>query len=186
MEQAASGLGRPKEATITNPVSPKLTIRTAQHSDYDSLCELFEEVDLLHRQARPDLFFAPTGASREIPYVRGLIEGRQSTILVASHEGDGTLLGLATLIVRDVPVGLVTRARRFLEIDNLAVRSTARRQGIGRALIGHAIAWARVRHIKDLELGVHTFNAAAIAFYEALGFHTQRQRMAIDARQEQP
>jgi len=160
------------------------TIRPARHSDYDRLCELFEELDVLHRLARPDMFYAPAGAARDPAYVRDLIDGPHATILVADSQS--ALLGLATAIVRSVPASQVVRARRFVEIDNLAVSASARRQGVGRALMEAAIAWAQRRGIGGVELGVHDFNADAIAFYEALGFQTQRRRMTIDARAALP
>lgn len=163
-----------------NPV----TVRPARHSDYDGLCDLFEELDLMHRVARPDLFYAPAGAVREVRYVRELIDGPQSTILVAASERG--LLGFATLVVRTAPASQVRRARRFVEVDGLAVSANARRQGVGRALMEAALAWARGRQIGAVELGVHDFNANAIAFYEALGFQSLARRMRIDARPALP
>ena len=157
-------------------------IRPATHDDYGCLCELFEELDALHRTARPELFFAPAGAVRDLNYVRELIDGPRSTILVASprhaSEAVQSLYGLATLIIRTMPAVQVRRARRFLEVDNFVVRTGARRQGVGRALMNAAIAWSRTEAIGAVELAVHEFNTGALAFYEAVGFKTQGRRMA--------
>ena len=42
-----------------------------------------------------------------------------------------------------------------------------------------ARAWAVQQGIAAMELGVHEFNAGAIAFYEALGFRTVTRRMGL-------
>ena len=73
----------------------------------------------------------------------------------------------------------VTQARQIAEVTNLGVARHARRHGIGRALMREAGAWARERGIASMELGVHEFNAGAIAFYEALGFRTVSRRLSI-------
>ena len=55
----------------------------------------------------------------------------------------------------------------------------ARRQGVGRALMREAVAFAQARGLATVELGVHEFNAGAIAFYEVLGFRTGTRRMEM-------
>jgi ribosomal protein S18 acetylase RimI-like enzyme len=156
---------------------PPLIIRQATESDYEQLCDLFEELDMLHRQARPDLFRKPEGPPRERAYVSMLIGGRDSTILVASDRGSRCLHGFATLLIRALPENPVRAERRFVEIDNFGVRRDMRRRGIGRLLVEEADRWARRRNFEALELAVHEFNAEAIGFYEAIGFSTSLRRM---------
>jgi [ribosomal protein S18]-alanine N-acetyltransferase len=75
-------------------------------------------------------------------------------------EGDAQLIGF-----------LVARAvASEMEIQNLAVLPTARRRGIGRALLQHALYWASSNGIARVFLEVRHSNATARQFYEAHGF----------------
>jgi ribosomal protein S18 acetylase RimI-like enzyme len=158
---------------ITPPI-----IRQATESDYEQLCDLFEELDALHRQARPDLFRKQQGAPRERSYVASLIAGPDSTVLVAGDRGSRSLYGFATLILRVTPENGVRAERRIVEIDNLAVRRDWRRMGLGRLLISEVDKWAARSNLGTVELAVHEFNADAILFYEAVGFSTSQRRMS--------
>ncbi|HEY4344774.1 MAG TPA: GNAT family N-acetyltransferase [Parvibaculum sp.] len=155
-------------------------IRQATESDYEQLCDLFEELDALHRAARPDLFRKQHGAPRERSYVASLIAGPDSAVLVAGDPGSRSLYGFATLIVRVTPESGVRAGRRIVEIDNLAVRREWRRTGLGRLLISEADRWAARSNLGTVELAVHEFNADAIRFYEAVGFATSQRRMSRD------
>lgn len=42
----------------------QMGVRTASLRDHDALCALFDELDALHRRARPDLFQAFAGSAR--------------------------------------------------------------------------------------------------------------------------
>lgn len=64
--------------------------------------------------------------------------------------------------------------RGHLEIAGLAVDSKARRQGVGRALLGAAAAEARARRLGAVILHVSTGNPGARALYRSEGFHESR------------
>jgi GNAT superfamily N-acetyltransferase len=49
--------------------------------------------------------------------------------------------------------------------------------GIGQALLRRAERWAAERGASELELTVWEFNQDAIAFYEKLGYVTERRTM---------
>jgi GNAT superfamily N-acetyltransferase len=151
------------------------SIRPATMADYPRLCALFEELDRDHYAGRPGQFRAPEGPARSEAFVRGLIEGRDSTILVACRpEGP---VGLVVLIERRIPATLVRPPRRVVEVDNLVVTAACRGQGIGTALLRAAEAWARERRAETLELGVYEFNAKAVGFYQNWGMETDLRRM---------
>ncbi len=154
---------------------PAFHIRPAVAADFEPLCSLYEELDEHHRLARPDLFRPVTGERRERSFVTSLIEGPESTILVAQNEA-GQLLGFVSAHIRTMPASPVRDERRFTEIDNLVVASAARRGGIGRALMAAAEAWSAEHLIEALELNVYSFNDA-VAFYEACGFDSVMTRM---------
>ncbi len=154
-------------------------IRQASPRDFERLCRLFAELDEFHRQARPDMFVRPQGPARDPAHIEALIAGPDSTILVAEDSAFPHLVGLATVLIRDIPAVALRRARRVAEVDNLGVARHARRHGVGRALMRAAMEFAEARCIATVELGVHEFNAGAIAFYEALGFRTVTRRMGL-------
>jgi ribosomal protein S18 acetylase RimI-like enzyme len=82
-----------------------------------------------------------------------------------------------TILEKLVTATAIKVARRYAEIDNMAVKRSAQRQGVGRALIDAAADWARGRKVTGLELNVYEFNEAAVALYRAAGFSTQHRRM---------
>jgi GNAT superfamily N-acetyltransferase len=65
---------------------------------------------------------------------------------------------------------LVLESEPSVEIEGLVVDATARRTGVGRALIAHAEGWARERGFRVLRLRSNVLRTEAHAFYPALGF----------------
>jgi ribosomal-protein-alanine N-acetyltransferase len=62
------------------------------------------------------------------------------------------------------------------EMENLAVSADCRRQGLGSALCGRAMAWARAQGADKMELEVRESNQGAIALYRSAGFLVQGRR----------
>lgn len=85
---------------------------------------------------------------------------------------DGVVIGLATVHIRhtinhDAPLGQLTL---------LVVDERVRGQGVGRALVGAAEAWARERGCKRFVVTTALRRSDAHAFYERLDFkHTGRR-----------
>jgi [ribosomal protein S18]-alanine N-acetyltransferase len=84
------------------------------------------------------------------------------------------LPGVAALVSeRDGAISGIVVGRRVLdeaEILNLAVKKGMRRQGEGRALVGHILSRFADSHVSRAFLEVRESNAGAIAFYRGLGF----------------
>jgi ribosomal protein S18 acetylase RimI-like enzyme len=158
---------------------PTVLIRPATKKDYEQICELYEELDSFHRLARPDLFNRPEAPPRRRATIEALIKGDATTILVAEDPQSPRLLGFAVLIIRDLPASSVCLARRFVELDKLAVRAEARGAGVGRKIVEQAFAWAAERGFDCVEVAVHEFNSGAIGFYETMGFETVIRRMMM-------
>jgi ribosomal-protein-alanine N-acetyltransferase len=78
----------------------------------------------------------------------------------AARADDGTLLGYALFwhVVDEV------------HLLNVAVTVSARRQGIGRALMDDLVAYARAHEVVRVLLEVRASNLGAIALYDQLGF----------------
>jgi len=71
-------------------------------------------------------------------------------------------------------VGRVTvlEAEVLAELESVAVAESLRRAGIGRALCGAVIAWARRQGAAQIELEVRSRSYGPIALYNSLGFVT--------------
>ncbi len=59
---------------------------------------------------------------------------------------------------------------RFAHIDDIVVDVSFRRQGVGRALLQHAVAWARDRQLAGVMLETQNNNVVACRLYESCGF----------------
>jgi ribosomal protein S18 acetylase RimI-like enzyme len=75
-----------------------------------------------------------------------------------------------------VGVALVARRDERTRVAGMAIVPSARRQGVGRALMEHLLAEATARGDQTMELEVIERNVAAVKLYERLGF-TCRQRL---------
>jgi hypothetical protein len=96
-------------------------VRPAVQRDRLQLCELFDELDALHRAARPDIFRKPAGDARSRDDIAALIAGEGGTILVADA-GD-CLVGVAVALLRTPLSHPLLLTRKIVEIDNVVVRS---------------------------------------------------------------
>jgi len=150
-------------------------IRAATLGEQDALCVLFDELDRLHRAARPDFFRSTDGPARPPAVLADLIAGPRSTILVAEHAG--RLDGLVTVMLQGIAGLPILVPRRVALIDNLIVRADRRRRGIGRRLLDRAERWADAQSAHAVEIVVHEFNVEARRFYDALGYRTSTRRV---------
>jgi GNAT superfamily N-acetyltransferase len=184
--RAAAGPQTEDEMAITEIIDdeadkPPLAIRVRQASlrDYEELCALFDELDEVHRQARPDMFqpFPPPARTRE--QVAHWLAQPESTVLVAQSE-DG-VVGLAVLLTR-TPSGFAGAVpRKVIELDNLVVRADQRGRKVGRRLLAAAVEWSRQRRATHVEVAVHDFNRDAKRFYESFGFLPSIDRLVLAA-----
>src|SRR3954463_6005192 len=156
-----------------------IRVRQASLRDYEEMCELFDQLDALHRDARPDMFqpFPPPARTRE--QVAHWLAQPATTALVAQSEQAG--VGLAVLLPR-TPSGLAGAVpRKVIELDNLVVRADQRGRRVGRRLLAAAVEWSRQRRATHVEVGVHDFTRGAKRFYESFGFAASVNRLILAA-----
>lgn len=67
-------------------------------------------------------------------------------------------------------IRIVKDWNRFAYIENIAVRMTYRKQGIGRMLLETAERWAKEKELIGLSLEAQNDNLIACRFYEKEGF----------------
>jgi RimJ/RimL family protein N-acetyltransferase len=155
-------------------------IRRARPKDAGPLVALAEDV-----ASEPQGWLITDGAWRtatdERRYLRALKRYNDAAVFVA--EGADGIVGRLSLGRDPHP------ASRHVADLGLMVAADQRRQGIGRALLDQAVAWADEVGVRKLELHVFPHNEAAIALYESFGFrregyrkgHYRRGRDYVDA-----
>lgn len=102
---------------------------------------------------------SPETLAQRLTEVQGL-----ETVFLAKL--DEALVGL--LVLRTTPT--VSGPEDWAEISELYVRPAGRRRGVGQALVGCALDFARDRGCTEVHLLVDPENAGALAFYKTLGF----------------
>ena len=107
---------------------------------------------------------ADAAGGRSEPGSGAAAEGR--LCLVAEEPAERSVVGFL----------LARTAADEAEILDLAVALSFRRRGVGRRLVGEALAWAGRQGARQCWLEVRASNAAARAFYRALGFREQGRR----------
>ena len=100
----------------------------------------------------------------------------EGVILVA--ERPGALLGYATILTKCEADGTSDEiAYTYAHVADLLVTESARRQGIGEALLAACEAMARAKGRKIFRIGVLAQNTGAIAAYCNFGFAPYHQTL---------
>lgn len=156
------------------------TIRRAQPSDYTSLLPLFNELDDFHRERAPWMFRYPKEVARPKSYLERLLSDPNQGVLLAEA---GECVGLAIVLLRKSPDFPVFVPQSYAVIDNIVVRASARRRGIGTQLYQACTAWAEKHRAQWVEVSVYHFNEDAKRFYAQQDFQplTQRLRKSLVA-----
>lgn len=160
----------------------EISVRKAAADDYNSLCELFREIDALHRDNLPHIFQKPNGAAREQAYYLELIADENVALLVAAV-GE-TLVGFVHGIVKDTVTLPIFVPRRYVTVDGIVVKAGFQNHGIGRILMDKIQAWAVAKGATSIELNVYEFNKTAISFYERLGYQTFSRKMSKELKKD--
>jgi diamine N-acetyltransferase len=106
-------------------------------------------------------------------YAAWLADPRYRCWLVEAGPGQAPV-GYMVLSPPDLP--LADLATNDLEIKRIYLLHPYQRRGFGRALMEQATAYARDAGFARLLLGVYSRNAAALAFYNRIGFHRVGER----------
>jgi ribosomal protein S18 acetylase RimI-like enzyme len=162
----------------------EISVRKATADDYNSLCELFNEIDNLHRDNLPNIFQKPNGAAREKDYFLGIIADENIALLVA--EVGENLAGFVHAIIRDTPAIAILVPRRYAIVDGIIVKSGFQNHGIGKILMHKMQEWAIAKGATSIELNVYEFNETAISFYERLGYQTFSRKMSKELKKDKP
>jgi RimJ/RimL family protein N-acetyltransferase len=144
-------------------------VRPANPSDAEVLTRLAEAVS-----AEPEgWLISANGEWRSVGderrYLKALRRYPNAAVFVA-EQSDGAIIGRLSLARDTHP------ASAHVADLGLMVAKDARRHGVGRALLGAAVDWARGASIRKLELHVFPWNEPAIKLYERFGFEREGYR----------
>lgn len=146
---------------------PSIQIRDALERDVTALTELSRFVHDIHVEAHP-AYFKPFEPGAIAEQFRTRLLRRETRIRIASL-GD-LPVGYVVVLLRERPEDARCFARRYCEIEEIAVAASRRRQGVARALIEDVRREARSLGIGGVELASWCFNETAHAAFQALGF----------------
>jgi GNAT superfamily N-acetyltransferase len=153
----------------------ELTIRPAVASDTQVLAELHSHVHTLHVANSPQ-HFKPVAHDDVVAWFNEVIEKPTARIWIAEEEG--VPLGYVCTFRHEREENIFSHARRWMEIDQVAVSPQRRRSGVGRALIEHVLRSAYSEGFVDVELTTWAFNSDAVAAFRSLGFAPKYSRYA--------
>ncbi len=150
-----------------------IAIRQADVGDVDALVALNRFVQDLHVAHQPD-YFKQADARLVADWFHCMLQNIAARVWIA--ESGGCPVGYALTITYDRPENAFCPARRFCEVDQIAVSTAFRRRGVARVLVKRVLEDARSRAIFDVELSSWSFNADAHHTFRALGFREKSVR----------
>ena len=157
-----------------------IAVRRAEGSDASALVALAATIG-----QEPEGWLLTTEAWRPVAderrYLKAVRRHADAAVLVAL-DGD-RIVGRLSLARDPHPASV------HVADLGMMVAASHRRRGIGRALLGAAVGWARAAGVSKLELHVFPWNEPAIRLYEGFGFeregvrrrHYLRDGVALDA-----
>lgn len=139
-----------------------VTIREARKGDLPRLVELLDQITITSSTVEAN------GASSLAEYekVFALIE-RDPNHHVIVAEVDGRVVGSADLIIVS---NLSHRALPWAVMENVVVEESARRKGVGSAIVKHLVSIAKENGCYKVGLSSNKKRLAAHRMYESLGF----------------
>jgi ribosomal protein S18 acetylase RimI-like enzyme len=152
---------------VTSPI----TLRRARRDDVAAVVAMLADDPLGRSRERiedplPPSYFSAFEAVDRDPNIQ----------LVVVEDGDGKVIGCLQLCI--LP-GLSSQGASRGLIEDVRVASHCRSQGIGEQMVRWAIAEARAKNCKLVELLTHNTRVDAQRFYVKLGFQQSHQGMIL-------
>ena len=144
-----------------------VTIRAAVLGDEQRLTVLNGFVQGLHVAKRPDSF-KPSTQEEVVEWFSRLLRNTSARMWIA--EEAGVAVGYVLTMVQERPESPFCSARRWCEIDQIAVAPGSRRRGVATALIQKALTEATAEGFSEVELCTWSFNVKAQSLFKKFGF----------------
>ena len=153
------------------PAIAPVTIRRARRADVGAIVHMLADDPLGQGRERledplPPCYFVAFDA----------LEGDANIQLVVAEDADGAIIGCLQLCI--LP-GLSSQGASRGLIEDVRVASHRRSRGIGEQLVQWAIAQARARQCRLVELLTHHTRVDAQRFYQRLGFQRSHVGMTL-------
>jgi ribosomal protein S18 acetylase RimI-like enzyme len=150
---------------------PPVTVRRARRDDVGVVVQMLADDPLGRGRERledplPPCYFAAFEALDHASHIQ----------LVVAQDGDGAVVGCLQLCI--LP-GLSSQGASRGLIEDVRVASHCRSRGIGEQLVQWAIAQARAKDCKLVELLTHNTRVDAQRFYQRLGFQPSHVGMTL-------
>lgn len=141
-----------------------ISIHKATDDDVSAISALNQIVQCRHAQALPWLF---KDVALEAATITKLL-GREGSLLLLARM-DGKPVGYVFAQTRHIPESALTNAYATMHVNHIAVHETARRSGIGRALVEAVKLIAREQNIRRVTADIWSFNDEAAGFFRGCG-----------------
>lgn len=142
-------------------------VRELNLNDLDSIGELHSLVEGLHREALPSRFRKPPADFLKSLLNEAVTDDRAKFLVADSSDG---LLGYVRIMIKEMPHHALLNPGNFISVEELVVKPTARRLGVGKELMSAAEKFAGDLGFTEIELNVWKFNDTAEKFYVDLGY----------------
>ena len=148
-------------------------VRRAGAQDIPGIMELLLQVNMVHHNARPDLFEGPATKYTRTE-LEALLDDPERPVYVCAE--DGRVLGHAFCILQQYHNALMTPIKT-LYIDDICVDEAARGKHVGKRLYEYVLDRAREMGCYNVTLNVWACNPGAQKFYERCGMVPQKLGM---------
>lgn len=146
-------------------------LELARESDWEDLRRLSVQIHDLHAAWRPDIYF-----HSEEPYPReAFLQGIRDRLVYVAKLGE-TVVGYVVLSIM-TKSGPGTVEKKVIRLDSICVDEKFRGQGIGKAMMMDVRALSKAFGCREVLLGVHPENDAAVSFYQKCGFRIRTINM---------
>jgi diamine N-acetyltransferase len=135
---------------------------------------LNEEVQNLHAQIHPDMF-KPYDRASMTAAMSNFLQDESCRAYVAYN--DGIPAGYALFFIREVKENAFHYNLKTLYLDQIAVLSQFRRDGIGRLLMEQAENLAKELAISKIELDHWSANTVAAQYFRKSGYSLYKERL---------
>jgi ribosomal protein S18 acetylase RimI-like enzyme len=121
--------------------------------------------------------FAYTGGSSTVEFYQRIFSDacKNDDELLVVAQTESAIVGFVYAVIEHASDDCAKAPFASLEI--IGVKSSYRRQGIARGLMGEVESWAKAKEMKIIQLAVAEDNQAAIKLNQSLGYRTVMRKM---------
>ncbi|MCR5771524.1 MAG: GNAT family N-acetyltransferase [Butyrivibrio sp.] len=148
-----------------------MNIRRAEQKDLKTVARLLEQVLEIHAKIRPDIFISGTRKYTDDKLIE-IFKDDDTPVFVAEDEGN--VLGYCFCEIQERKGIVNMKDVKTLYIDDLCVDESTRGKSVGRKLYEYVLDYAKSIGCYNVILNVWEGNDSARAFYDKMGFKTQK------------